>query len=302
MKSIAITIFILLVVVILGLLFFSYQVRETESALLMRFGKPIRQITAPGWYFKWPEPIEDVEKFDSRMRILEADVTETPTKGATPIIVNTYVVWKIAEPLQFFNALGTVMEAESKLRSQISNTQNEVIGRYEFSEFVNSNKSKIKFDQIQAEMLGDLQQAVREDYGIEIKTLGIKRLKVSEDVSEAVFKRMRAERNRKTEGIISEGKAAAITIRGDADSIETQLLAAADARAAAIKGRGDAEAAKYYKMLEADPELAMYLRDLEALKKILAKRSTIVFSADMEPFRLLKEIPHIKLKDPNESK
>ena len=144
MKSIVITIFILLVVVILGLIFFSFQVRETESALLMRFGKPIRQITAPDWYFKWPEPIEEVEKFDSRMRVLEVDASETPTKGATPIIVNTYVVWKIAEPLKFFNALGTVMEAESKLRSQISNTQNEVIGRYDFSEFVNSDKSKIK--------------------------------------------------------------------------------------------------------------------------------------------------------------
>jgi len=303
MKNTAITIFILLVAAVLGLLFFTFQVRETESALVSTFGKATveNEIKEPGLYFRWPPPIQRVDWFDSRMRVLEADMAETPTKGATPIIVNTYVVWKIAEPLRFFNALGTVTEAESKLRSQISDTQNRVIGRYEFSEFVNSDKSKIKFDRIQAEMLADLRQAVRDAYGIEIKAVGIKQLKVSEDVSEAVFKRMRAERERKTEATIAEGTAEAIRIRSDANSIETQLLAVADARAAAIKGQGDAEAARYYKMLEADPELAMFLRDLDALKKILSKRSTVVLSADMEPFRLLKEMPRIKPKDPNES-
>ena len=297
MKNIAITIFILLVIVVLGLYLVSFQVRETESALVMTFGKPTREITKPGLYFKWPPPIQWVYKFDSRMRVYEAELGETTTKGAAPIIVNTYVVWEIAEPLKFFNAVGTVGEAESKLRSRINDIQNKVIGQYSFGEFVNSDQSKIKFDQIQKDMETDLRQAVREDYGIEIKTLGIKQLKVSEDISKNVFERMRAERKRRTVATISEGDAEAKKIRTDANYKRDVLLFAAQARAKAIMGQGDAEAAKYYKMLEADPELAMLLRSFEAFKRIADANTTIVIPADAEPFKWLKEMPEIKAKD-----
>lgn len=296
MKNIAVTIFVVLLIIFLGLSFVSFQVREIESALVTRFGRPTRQIIEPGIYSKWPPPIERVQKFDSRMKVFEAELGETTTKGAVPIIVNTYVVWKIAEPLQFFNAVGTIKNAETKLRNQLSDTQNKVLGTYYFSELVNSDPLKIKFEQIQADMLADLKQTVRADYGIEIKTLGIKQLKVSEDVSKDVFEKMRAERNRKTLATIAQGNAEAAKIKTDADSKKTELLAAAEARAKAIRGQGDAEAAQYYKMLEADPELAMFLRDVDALKKILKERSTIVFSADTEPFKLLKEMPELKPK------
>jgi len=297
MKNIAITIFILLVIVVLGLYLVSFQVRETESALVMTFGKPTREITKPGLYFKWPPPIQWVYKFDSRMRVYEAELGETTTKGAAPIIVNTYVVWEIAEPLKFFNAVGTVGEAESKLRSRINDIQNKVIGQYSFGEFVNSDQSKIKFEQIQKDMETDLRQAVREDYGIEIKTLGIKQLKVSEDISKNIFERMRAERKRRTVATISEGDAEAKKIRTDANYKRDVLLFAAQARAKAIMGQGDAEAAKYYKMLEADPELAMLLRSFEAFKRIADANTTIVIPADAEPFKWLKEMPEIKAKD-----
>ena len=278
------------------LYFVSFQVREIESALITTFGKPTRQIIEPGWYFKWPAPIERVYKFDSRMRVFEADLGETTTKGAVPIIVNTYIVWKIAEPLVFFNAVGTVKEAENKLLNQLSDTQNKVIGQHDFAEFVNSDPTKIKFEDIQNEMLADLQQPIMADYGIEIKTLGIRQLKISEDVSKDVFERMRAERNRKTEATIAEGNAEAAKIKTDADSKKTELLAAAEARAKAIRAEGDAEAAKYYKLLDEDPDFAIFLRNIDALKKYLEKRSTIVFSADTAPFELLKEMPDIKPK------
>jgi membrane protease subunit HflC len=297
MKNIAITIFIVLIVIIMGLYLVSFQVRETESGLVTTFGRPTRKITEPGWYFKWPVPIEHVEKFDSRLRVLPAEPGETPTKGAVPIIVNTYVVWKINDPLKFHTSVGTVREANSKLLSQINDTQNRVIGLHEFGEFVNSDPSRIRFEEIEREMHTDLQQAIGDaNYGIEIKTLGIKQLKISKDVTEAVFKRMRAARKQRTEAIISEGKSEATRITADANSIETELLAAAEARAKAIRGRGDAEAAEYYKMLDPDPELAMFLREVEALKIILQNRATVVLPADARPIRLLKEMPHLEPK------
>ncbi len=304
MKNITITIFIVLIIVIMGLYFASFQVRETESALVTTFGNPKRVITEPGWYFKWPTPIQRVYKFDSRMRVFEAIVGETTTKEAVPIIVNTYVVWRVAEPLAFFNAneRGSVTEAERKLRSHISDTQNRIIGQHNFAEFVNSDPSKIIFEDIEKEMLDDfnIKQNVREKYGIEIKAVGIKQLKISEDVSKDVFARMIAERNRKTEATISEGNAEATKIKTDANSIKVELLAAAEARAKAIQAEGDAQAAKSYKLLEADPDFAMFLQDTEALKKILEKNTVIVLSTDVPPFILMKEKPNIVPRDPNE--
>lgn len=291
MKNVTITVFIVLIVVVMGLYLFSFQVRETEAALVTTFGKATRPITEPDWYFKWPAPIQRVHKFDSRMTVFEADLGETTTKGAVPIIVNTYVVWKIAEPLSFFNAVGTIKEAKSKLYGYISDTQNRVIGRHAFGEFVNSDPSKIAIEQIEEEMLADLKPAVRDAYGIEIKTIGIKQLKLSADVSKSVFERMKAERNRKTEETITQGNAEATKVKSDADSKSRILLAAAEARAKAIRGQGDADAAKYYQMLEEEPELAIFLRNIEALEEMFKEGTTIVISGDSEPFVLLKKIP-----------
>lgn len=296
MKNLVITIFVLLVIVILGSLLFFFQVRETESVLITKFGKPVAEITEPGWYLRWPAPIQRVYKFDSRMRVFEAKLGETPTKGAVPIIVDTYIVWKIEKPLKFFNAVKTVKEAENALLSRLRDTRNSVIGRHSFSEFVNSDPSKIKLDEIQKEMRDVLQLSVAEDYGIEIKTLGIKQLKISKDISESVFERMRAERNRRTEAIVTQGTAEATKIESDANLKKTVLLAAAEARAKEIRGAGDAEAAKHYKLLKADIELAMFLRNIETLKKILEKRATIIISPDTQPFKLLKEMPNLNPK------
>jgi membrane protease subunit HflC len=306
MKNITITIFIILIVVILGLYFASFQVRETESALVTTFGNPKRVITEPGWYFKWPAPIQQVYKFDSRMRVYEANLGETTTKEAIPIIVNTYVVWRIAEPLQFFNAneRGSVSEAERKLLSHISDTQNRIIGQHNFGEFVNSDSTKIMFEEIEREMRDDLNitQNIKDRYGVEVKTVGIKQLKISEDVSKDVFARMIAERDQKTEATKSEGEAEATSIKSDANSIKIEILAAATARAKAIQAEGDAEAAKSYKLLEADPKFAMFLQEIESIKKILEKDAVIVLSADAYPFSLLRGVPVIVPRDPNESK
>jgi membrane protease subunit HflC len=303
MKNIAIAIFVTLIIITLSLYLISFQVRETESCLVTTFGKPTRSLTKPGWYFKWPFPIQQVHTFDSRMQAFEVEVEETRTAGGEPIIVNTYVVWKIAGPLEFFNAIKTVKKAEDEfLRSRIRNTQNNVIGRHYFSDLVNRDPTKIKFEEIQNEMLNDLQQDVADTKcGIEIKTLGIRQLKVSEEVSKEVFARMTAERNRRAEAITSQGNAEAIKIRTDAKSKSDELITAAEARAKVTRGQGDAEAAKHYKMLEADTQLAMLLRNLEALQKILENRTTFVTPTDMEPFTLLKGMPDMQPLETNES-
>ncbi len=296
MKNIVITVFISLVVLIMGLYLISFQVRETESALVTRFGQPVRTITEPKLCFKLPTPIERVHRFDSRMHVFEADTGETTTKGAVPIIVKTYVVWRIKEPLKFLNSVGTVKEAEVKLYSQITDTQNRIIGQHSFGEFVNSDSTKIKFKEIEAEMLADLEQTLSDEYGIEIKTLGIKQLKVNKVVTAKVFERMKAARSRRTIATISEGEGQATRIRGEADYKKSVLETTAEARALAIRGQGDAEAARHLKMLEEDPELAMFLREIDSLEKITKVGTTLVIPADSEPFIHLKKAPSLKPK------
>ncbi len=292
MKNIAIPILIALIGIVMVVYLVTFQVRETESGFVTRFGKPVREVTRPGLYFKWPTPVEQVHKFDSRMRVLEAaQLAETTTRGNIPIIVNTYVVWRVAEPLKFLNAVKTEGNAESKLRNHINDTQNRIIGQHSFGEFVNSDPTKIQFDQIQEEMLADLKGPVLAEYGIEIKTLGIKQLKVSEDVTKKVFERMTAERQGRTDAITSEGEAMAIQIRADANKKRDVLLDAAEGRAKEIRGQGDADAARYYEMLKEDPQLAMFLRNLETLKEILRERATILIPTGAEPFKLLMGMP-----------
>ena len=127
-------------------------------------------------------------------------------------------------------------------------------------------------------------------------------MKISKDVSEDVFKRMQAERNRRTQEVIARGNAEATRIRTDADSKKTELLAAAEARAKAIRGMGDAEAAQYYRMLEENPELAIFLRNTEALKASLKENTTLVIPADIHPFSYLRRMPVIGGGEPNETK
>jgi modulator of FtsH protease HflC len=296
MKSIAITVFVLLVVLVLVLEGITFQVREPESVLVTTFGKPTRQIQKPGLYFKLPPPINNIYRFDCRLRVFDADFAETTTKGNDSILVHTYIVWRIADPLKFLNSVGSVTEAENKLHSQLNNAQNNVIGRYYFSDFVNSDKSRIQIVKIQQEMLESLSKEVGDTYGIKIEDLGIKQLKIPADVTKGVFERMRSERNRKTVSTIQEGQSIAVKIRSDANSLATELLAAAEARAKTIMGQGDAEAAQYYQMLEADPSLAIFLRDIEALQEILSQRSTYFISTDKWPFSILRQMPDLEPK------
>ena len=300
MKNFWILLSVLLVVVVLVLFAVVFQVRQTETVIVTRFGNPVRPIVEPGLYFKWPLPIDRVHRFDSRSRLYEGVLEETNTAGNEPIIVNSYVVWRIANPAQYLVRVQDTGSAEDTLRSLLRNTQNSVIGRHYFSEFVNTDPDLIKFEQIESEMKAEIADHALSEYGMQIETVGIKRLMISEKVTEKVFERMKSDRKRRTESILATGNAEAERIRSDALAKQKELLAVAESQAKAIRGAGDAEAAKYYKMLEADPQLAMFLRKVETLKKTLKERSTIVLGVDTEPMDLLKQLPTLEPAKPQD--
>lgn len=295
MKNFWVILSVLIVIVILLLSSVLYQVRATETVIVTRFGEPVRPETEPGLKTKLPIPIEVVHRFDSRSRLFdETPEEEITTAGGEPIIVKSYAVWAIADPGRFLISVKDVDSAKSSLGTLLRNAQNSVIGKHYFSEFVNTDPEKIQFEQIENEIASEISQKAMEEYGIAIKTVGIKQVNVPADVTVKVFDRMKADRNRKKEAILAEGRAEAERIRSDAEAKQKELLAVVATQAQAIRGAGDAEAATYYEMLKDDPKLAMFLRNLAALKKILADKTTIILGVETEPIDLLKGIPDMQ--------
>ncbi len=288
---------VVIVIVILLLTSVLYQVRATETVIIKRLGKVVKTIDEPGLNLKFPRPIDVVVRFDSRSRLFDSIPEEqTTTAGGEPVIVKSYAVWAIDDPEKFLVSVKDVASAESTLKTLLRNAQNSVIGQHYFSEFVNTNPDKIRFEQIEDEIAVEVREKAMNEYGIAVKTVGIEQINVPKSVTEKVFDRMKADRKRKTESILAEGKAEAERIKSDADAKNKELLAIAQSQAQAIRGAGDAEAAKYYEMLKADPDLAILLRNLEALKKILAEKTTIVLGVETEPLKLLQEMPDIQPK------
>lgn len=297
MKNVSILIFIVLIVLVLVLCSVSFQVRETESALVTRFGEVSRTIVDdPGFYWKWPRPIESVRKFDSRNKILLGEMEETTTRGADNILVTSYIVWKIAEPQKYLESVKNEAGANKHLKALLRNVQNTEIGQHNFSEFVNSDVEKIQLDTIETNMYESLKTEALENFGINIEVVGLRQLGISKNVTTDVFDRMKAERSRKKETIIAQGMSEATKIKSESDAKANQLIAVVESYAKSIRGSGDAEAAKYYEMLKAEPEFAMYLQDVETLKKILKEKTTIILGSETDLINLLKGVPDISPK------
>lgn len=293
MKNVSILVFLVLIVSVLILCSVSFQVRETESALITRFGEVSRTMVEPGFYWKWPKPIESVIKFDSRSKLLEGQMEETTTRGADNILVTSYLIWKIAEPQKYLESVKNDVEAKRLLRDRLRNIQNVEIGQHSFSEFVNSDKEKIQLAAIEKNMHKNIKQQALEDFGIEVEVVGIRQIGISKNVTAKVFDRMKSERTRKTESIIEEGGSTAKQIKAEADSKAAQLMAVVEGYAKSIRGEGDAEAAKFYKMLEQEPEFAIYLQKIETIKEVYGDETTVIFGSDMDLVNLLKGVPDI---------
>jgi len=297
MRNVSVVILVVVIAVVLPLLLFSFQVRETEVAVVTRFREPVRWFVDPddkGWRFKWPSPIERVYKFDARHRLYERKMEQTTTAGSNPIIVTSYAVWRVADPVRFLeNVQGDYVEAEKDLKSLLGSAQNTVVGKHPFSDFLYTDPSQCKFEQIEQEMLAEIAPVALEKYGIEVTVVGIKQLGIDEQTTAKVFERMRKDREGRAETIRGQGRAEAQKIQSEAEAMRTELLAMVEAQTKAIRGQADAEAARYYEALEKNAELAIFLRDLEALKKILKERSTIVLGSDTAPLHLFKGMPEI---------
>jgi membrane protease subunit HflC len=269
---------------------FSFQVRSTEYVVVTTFGKP-QAVTDPGLHFRWPAPIQLLTRFDRRSRSFDGSIgkiEETYTADGKNLTVGIFVVYRIGDPVQLFRSVKTVEEAEARLNDFMRNSKNGVLGSYRFGDLVNTDPSKMKLDEVERKIQEEIAGAAREQLGIEIERVGIKSLGLPEKISEAVFARMRSEREVAAETYRAQGRQAADEIRAAANQERDSILTDAYAAAKRIRAEGDAQSAAYYAVFREEPELAAFLRKLDSLRKIMPNRTTLILDTNTPPFDLLK--------------
>ncbi len=276
---------------------FVFQVKETQYAIVVRFGSPVMavpdqaRVYPPGLHPRLPV-IDTVWKHDNRLQCYElkiGQVEQVQTADNYQIIVTTYVLWRVSKDNagKFFVAVNTTEAAQSNLDDIIRNARKTILGRRKLTELINTDVSQVKIPEIEKEILDAVAPVAMQNYGIEIVNVGFKHLGFPEQVSEKVFARMRAERKRMSEKYLAEGDREAQTIKAEANALADDIVNRAEAEAMRIRGEGDREAAEAYAAFSENPELAIFLRKLESLRKTLANKTTLVIDTNTPPYDLL---------------
>ena len=277
------------VVAILGFAMFSFQVASNESAVLTRFGSPVRTLQDPGLYFKWPWPIDTVNRFDTRLAFYDTRLSEALTQDKRNVILPVFLAWRVADPLKFLQALGTPAAAPSKLDSLTTSARNALLGRYDFQQLVSTDPAALKLAELEQRLADAIRPQALAAFGIAIEQVGLKRIALPEANTLYVFERMKAERGQYAARYRAEGRREAEELRAKTDAERTVLIAEAQKFAEETRGKAEAEAARIYAQAHAqDPQFYTFLRELETLRKVTRENTTLILDTDTAPFHQLK--------------
>ncbi|HVV02141.1 MAG TPA: protease modulator HflC [Verrucomicrobiae bacterium] len=284
-----------LVAIIVLLMLFTFQVRQSEVAVVTTFGKPTRVITEPGFHLRLPWGIQMVHRLDQRVQNFQDPLTQGLTRDSYNLLTSVYVGWKITQPStfypQFAGSADPIAEAEKHLAVILSNDKLAVVGNHLLSDFLSNSSTGANFAGIEQEILAAARKDLQSlNYGLEIEFLGIKKLELPESVTQTVFDRMTSERKVLADQSQYEGEAEAQKIRSEADRKSAEMITAAQSKATEIRGLGEAEAAKSLAVFQKNPDLANFIFRLNALDLSLKDRSILVFDRHTPPFDLFSGI------------
>lgn len=278
----------LMILALLAFKAFIFPVPEGYAAVTTKLGKPDRTIKAAGPHFVWPWPVGKTYLFDARKRVYNAKFTQTLTRDKKSIILLTYIVWQIDEPLMFLQSVGTAENAESKMDSLVSSAKNNVVGGYELLNLVSTDQDQLKLKQIEELIKKDVAASAAKNFGIHISELGIKRLAYPEKNVEAIFGQMRAERNQVASKYRAEGRMKASMILSETDLEIAKIKAEAGKKAAEIKGLADREAAETLAKAHLESkDYFKFVKSLEAAEKVSGPGSMFILRSDQPPFNTL---------------
>ena len=226
--------------IIVAFFSFTYQVDERETAIKLKFGKVDKANIEPGLHWKIPV-MNTVEKYDRRILTLDVAPTEFPTNEKKYVKVDFFAKWRIDDVERYYLATSG-LEARAKQRLElilVDGLKNE-FGKRTIQEVVSGERKEI-MDVIQS-------QSNREsiNFGIEVVDVRVKKIDLPDNVSDSVFKRMRAERDRVAKDFRARGKEQSEVIRAKADKQRTVIIANAYNESEQVRGDGDAKSAEIY--------------------------------------------------------
>ncbi|MDQ7783243.1 MAG: protease modulator HflC [Desulfomonilaceae bacterium] len=259
----------------------AFIIYPPEQGLILQFGKPIRTITEPDLYFKYPM-IQDLLVFDKRILVADARPAEYITLDKKRLTVDTVTRWKIVKPLEFYQSVNNYQGATARLQDIIFGRLRQEIANHNFKAFIREKRENI-MEQVTLETR---QQARR--FGIDVIDVRIKRVDLPEEVQNSVFARMRAERERIAKRYRAEGEEQGREIRANADKEREIILARAYETAQLLRGEGDAEATSVYAdAYGKNKEFYSFLRHLDVYKKVFAEDTTLLLRPDSPLLRFI---------------
>lgn len=279
--------FIILLVLILLVAYGSlYRVLETERAVKLRFGRMVETDIAPGLHVKYPFA-DDVRKFDARVLTLDAEEDSFFTKDEERLRVDSFIKWKISDVEAYYKATGGLETiARARLDARVNDGLRNEVGDLTLHEVVSGER-----DQLMERLTVSLNESVHEALGVEVIDVRVKRIDFPEEVSERVFKRMRADREKEARQYRSEGKEQGEKIRADADRQKVVIEADAYRESELLRGEGDASAASIYAgAFNKDPEFYAFVRSLNAYTQSFSNKGDVMLvEPNSDFFRYLKD-------------
>ncbi len=245
-----------------------FIVDQTEQALVLQFGQPLRVIRDPGLQIKKPF-IQNVIIYDKRLLDFEPPPEEVIASDQKRLIVDTYARYRITNPLLFYQTVFSELTARARLGALVSGSLRQVIGNVTLSALLSPERAKI-MRQIRDAVAGQAKP-----FGIEVVDVRIRRADLPPQNSEAIFARMRSERQQQAALYRGEGAQAAKTVRANADRERTVILADAQRDAQKVRGDGDAKAIEIYaNAYDQDKDFFVFYRSLQAYRDALTGNNT----------------------------
>ena len=253
-----------------------FKIDQREQALVVRFGDPVRTVLTPGLHFK--TPFESVLKFDKRNIELNANEEEVTAADQERLVVDAFVRYRIADPLQFYRTLGQESVAKLRLETIVNAALREEIGRSN-SEDVIAGKRALVMAAIRSRVA---QQVAASDLGVQIIDVRIKRADLPPANAQAVFERMQTAR-----------KQEAAELRAMGEQKRQEIVATAYQEAETIRGDADAQRARMFaESFGRDPSFAAFYRSMAAYDAALGKGdTTLVLSPDSAFFKYFEKGP-----------
>ncbi len=258
-----------------------YTVDETQTAIKLRLGEIVTVEDKPGLKFKMPF-VNNVVKFDNRIQTLDAPAERFLTGEKKNVIVDSYVKWRIVDAEQFYISTGgNIARTNNRLAQIIKTGLKSEFSKRTIADVVSGERSEI--------MSNILELANKDigEFGIKIIDVRIKRIDLSQEVSNSVYRRMQAERHRVAKDFRSKGAEEAEIIRAAADKERTIILANAYRDSEKIRGEGDAVSANNYaQAYNQNVDFYSFYRSLESYKKSFSQQNDImVLNPNTEFFR-----------------